>query len=194
MSLTNRRRAWLAPLLIGALAGTTALAADVYDVETNHTYPSVETSHMGISVFRGKFNKTSGTITLDRAAKTGTVEIKIDTSSINFGHDKLDEELQGADWFNVAKFPMATYKGTIKFEGNEPDEVDGQLTLLGVTKPVKLDIEEFKCIPHPFYKKEVCGADAEAEIDRADFGMKKGVEWGGGKVKLRIQVEAVKKS
>jgi polyisoprenoid-binding protein YceI len=194
MSLTNRSRAWLAPLLIGALAGTPTLAADVYEVETNHTYPSVETSHMGISVFRGKFNKTSGMITLDRAAKTGTVEIQIDTSSIDFGHDKLNEELRGAEYFNVAKFPTATYKGTIKFEGKEPDEVDGQLTLLGVTKPVKLDIEEFKCIQHPFYKKEDCGADAEAEIDRADFGMTKGVEWGGGKVKLRIQVEAIKKS
>jgi polyisoprenoid-binding protein YceI len=194
MGLTNRRRAWLAPLLIGAFAGTSALAADVYDVETNHTYPSVETSHMGISVFRGKFNKTSGTIALDRAAKTGTVDITIDTTSIDFGHDKLNEELRKEEYFNVAKFPTATYKGKIKFEGNEPDEVDGQLTLLGVTKPVKLDIEEFKCIQHPFYKKEVCGADAEAEIDRADFGMTKGVEWGSGKVKLRIQVEAVKKS
>ncbi len=193
MSLMIRRRAWLAPLLIGAFAGAAALAADVYEVDSNHTYPSVEASHMGISVFRGKFNKTSGTITLDRAAKTGTVDITIDTSSVDFGHDKLNEELRGPEYFNVAKYPTATYKGTIKFEGNEPDEVDGQLTLLGVTKPVKLDIEDFKCIQHPFYKKEACGADAEAEIDRADFGMKKGVEWGGGKVDLEIQVEALKK-
>jgi polyisoprenoid-binding protein YceI len=194
MSFISHRRAWLVPLLIVAGAATTALAADVYDVEPNHTYPSVEVSHMGISKFRGKFKKTKGTITLDRAAKTGSVDITIDTSSVDFGHDKLDEELRGADWFNVAKFPTATYKGTIKFEGDEPDEIDGQLTLLGVTKPVKLDIEEFKCIQHPFYKKEVCGADAEGEFDRSDFGMKKGVEFGGGKVELEIQVEGLKKS
>src|SRR5262245_8938904 len=194
MSFISRRRAWLAPLLIGACAGTTALAADVYEVDPNHTYPSVETSHMGISTFRGKFNKTSGTITLGRAAKTGTVEIKIDTSSVDFGHDKLDEELRGADWFNVAKYPTATYKGTIKCEGDEPKEIDGQLTLLGVTKPVKLEIEDFKCIQHPFYKKEVCGAEVEGEFDRSDFGMTKGVEFGGGKVELEIQVEGFKKS
>jgi polyisoprenoid-binding protein YceI len=194
MSFISRRRAWLAPLLIGACAGTTALAAEVYEVDPNHTYPSVEVSHMGISKFAGKFKKTKGTITLDRSAKTGSVDITIDTSSVDFGHDKLDEELRGADWFNVAKFPTATYKGTIKFEGDEPKEIDGQLTLLGVTKPVKLEIEDFKCIQHPMYKKQVCGADAEGEFDRSDFGMKKGVEFGGGKVELEIQVEGLKKS
>ena len=194
MSFISRRRAWLAALLIGAGAGTSALAADVYEVDSNHTYPSVATSHMGISMFRGKFKKTKGTITLDRAAKTGTVDITIDTSSIDFGHDKLDEELRGPDYFNVAKFPTATYKGTIKFEGDKPEEIDGQLTLLGVTKPVKLEIEDFKCIQHPFYKKESCGADAEGEIDRSAFGMTKGVEFGGSKVELEIQVEGLKKT
>ncbi len=104
MSLMIRRRAWLAPLLIGAFAGASALAADLYDVETNHTYPSVETSHMGISVFRGKFNKTSGTIALDRVAKTGTVDITIDTTSIDFGHDKLNEELRGAEYLMSRSF------------------------------------------------------------------------------------------
>ena len=194
MSSTSRRRAWLAPLLIGACAGSTTLAADTYEVDSNHTYPSVETSHMGISMFRGKFNKTTGTITLDRAAKTGTVEIKIDTSTVDFGHDELNKHLRGPEYFNVEKFPSATYKGTIKFEGDEPKEIDGQLTLLGVTKPVKLEIEDFKCIQHPFYKKEACGADAEGEIDRSAFGMTKGVEFGGSKVELDIQVEGLKKS
>ena len=95
MSFISRRRAWLTSLLIGVCAGTAALAADVYEVDPNHTFPGVEVSHMGISKFRGKFKKTKGTITLDRAAKTGTVDITIDTSSIDFGHDKLDEELRG---------------------------------------------------------------------------------------------------
>lgn len=147
---------------------------------------------MGLSVFRGKFNKTTGRITLDRAAGTGTVEVQFDTSSVDFGHDEVNEHLRGDEFFNVAKYPTATYKGTLKFAGDSPQSVDGQLTLLGVTRPVKLTIHSFKCIDHPYFKKEVCGADAEGELDRSDFGMTKGVEFGGGKVLLRIQVEAMK--
>ena len=191
MSFISRRRAWLTSLLIGVCAGTAALAADVYEVDPNHTFPGVEVSHMGISKFRGKFKKTKGTITLDRAAKTGTVDITIDTSSIDFGHDKLDEELRGADWFNVAKYPTATYKGTIKFEDDEPDEVDGKLTLLGVTKPVNLEIKAFKCAPARQGGGETCGADAYAEFNRADFGVSFGESFGFNMgVVLRIQIEA----
>ncbi|HKE43242.1 MAG TPA: YceI family protein [Steroidobacteraceae bacterium] len=187
-----RRRAWLATLLIASLAGTPALAADTYKVDSDHTYPSIETTHMGVSTFRGKFNKTSGSITLDKAAKTGTADITIDLSSIDMGHDKLNEHLRSADFFDVAKFPTATYKGTLKFEGDTLKSVDGKLTLHGVTRPVTLKVNSFKCIQHPMYKKEDCGADAETEIDRSDFGITHGVEFGGGKVLLRIQVEALK--
>jgi len=187
-----RRRAWLATLLIASLAGTPALAADTYKVDSDHTYPSIETTHMGVSTFRGKFNKTSGSITLDKAAKTGTADITIDLSSIDMGHDKLNEHLRSADFFDVAKFPTATYKGTLKFEGDTLTSVDGKLTLHGVTRPVTLKVNSFKCIQHPMYKKEDCGADAETEIDRSDFGITHGVEFGGGKVLLRIQVEALK--
>ncbi|HZF24683.1 MAG TPA: YceI family protein [Steroidobacteraceae bacterium] len=192
MTFSIHPRAWLATLLIASLAETPALAADTYKIDSDHTYPSVETTHMGVSTFRGKFNKTSGTITLDRAAKTGTVDIVIDTTSIDMGHDKLNEHLRSPDFFNVEKFPTATYKGTIKFKGDAPAAVEGQLTLNGVTKPVTLKINNFKCIPHPYYKVEDCGADAQAEIDRSDFGITHGVEYGGGKVLLRIQVEALK--
>lgn len=192
MTLSRHRPAWLATLLITLLAGTPALAADTYKIDSDHTYPSVETTHMGVSTFRGKFNKTSGTITLDRAAKTGTVDITIDLASIDMGHDKLNEHLRSADFFDVTKFPTATYNGTLKFDGDSPKSVEGQLNLHGVTKPVTLKINSFKCIQHPMYKKEDCGADAEAEIDRADFGITHGVEYGGGKVLLRIQVEALK--
>jgi polyisoprenoid-binding protein YceI len=187
-----RRRAWLATLLIASLAGTPALAADTYKVDSDHTYPSIETTHMGVSTFRGKFNKTSGSITLDKAAKTGTADITIDLSSIDMGHDKLNEHLRSADFFDVAKFPTATYRGTLKFEGDTLKSVDGKLTLHGVTRPVTLKVNSFKCIQHPMYKKEDCGADAETEIDRSDFGITHGVEFGGGKVLLRIQVEALK--
>ncbi|TDU28763.1 polyisoprenoid-binding protein YceI [Panacagrimonas perspica] len=172
-----------------------ALAAPVnYTIEPGHTYPSFKAAHMGISFWRGKFNKSSGKVTLDREGKTGTVDITIDAASVDFGHDKMNEHAMNEDFFNVGKYPTITYKGTIKFEKGEPDEVDGQLTLLGVTKPVKLDIESFKCIQHPFYKKEVCGADAEGEFNRADFGMTKAADGELGKVKIQIQVEALRDS
>ncbi|MGQ0701117.1 MAG: YceI family protein [Panacagrimonas sp.] len=179
--------------LIAASLAVPAMAAPVsYTIEPGHTYPSFKAPHLGISWWRAKFNKSSGKVTLDREAKTGTVDITIDAASVDFGHDKMNEHARNEDFFNVAKYPTITYKGTIKFDGDEPDEVDGQLTLLGVTKPVKLDIEDFKCIQHPFFKKEACGADGEAAFNRADFGMTKYADGDAGKVKIEIQVEAVK--
>ena len=182
-------------LIVALLAASaaTAFAADTYTVEPNHTYPSFEADHMGISVWRGKFTKTSGNIVLDRAAKTGTVDITIDANSLDFGHEKLNTHAKSADMFDVAKFPTAVYKGkSIKFNGDTPVAVDGELTLHGVTKPVTLTISKFKCIMHPVFKKEVCGADASAEFKRTDFGIAYGTQFMSPDVKLAIQVEAVK--
>ena len=182
-----------APLLLAAACAPALAAPVTYTVEPGHTYPSFKAQHMGISFWRGKFNKSSGTVVLDREAKTGTVDITIDATSVDFGHDKMNEHALKEDFFNTAKYPTITYKGTIKFEDGEPDEVDGQLTMLGVTQPVKLDIESFKCIEHKFYKKEVCGADAEGEFNRWDFGMKYGAPTlDDGKAKVEIQIEALK--
>lgn len=180
--------------LTAAMAAPAFAAADKYEIEPNHTYPSFEFSHMGISVWRGKFGRTSGRITIDRAAGTGTADIVIDTASIGFGLDKMDVAARSEDWFNVARFPTATYKGTLKFAGDVPRTVEGELTLLGVTRPVKLTINSFKCIPHPMFKKEVCGADAEGDLNWAEYGMRmsKYGEGDAGRVHLRIQVEAVK--
>lgn len=188
------RRTLFASALIAAGFCASATAAPVtYTIEPGHTYPSFKAQHMGISFWRGKFNKTSGTIVLDREAKTGTVDITIDAASVDFGHDKMNEHAINEDFFHVEKYPTITYKGTIKFEDGEPDEVEGELTLLGVTKPVKLDIESFKCIEHPFFKKEVCGADAEGEFNRWDFGMKKGAPTQElGKAEVQIQIEALR--
>ncbi len=174
------------------LASATA-AAQTYTIDPEHTYPSFEADHMGISVWRGKFTKTRGTVTLDRVAKTGSMEITIDATSVDFGHAKMNEHARGKSFFNVEEFPSATYKGTaIKFEGDVPVAVEGELTLLGVTKPVALKINKFKCIIHPFFKREVCGADASAEFKRTDFGMGYGVpKFAAPEVKLSIQVEAV---
>lgn len=183
----------LIALLVAGAASASAFAADSYTIDPNHTYPSFEADHMGISVWRGKFDKTSGSVTLDRAAKTGTVDITIDVSSIDFGHAKLNEHVKGAEVFDVKKFPTATYKGSsFKFDGDKPVAVEGELTLHGVTKPVELKINKFTCIQHPMLKREVCGADASASFNRADFGITYGVPPFAPEVRLAIQVEAIK--
>jgi len=182
--------------LIAALAAASAFTASAapenYTIEASHTYPSFEASHMGISLWRGKFNTSSGKVVLDRAAKTGTVDITIDAKSVDFGHEKMNEHARAADMFNVEKHPTITYKGKITFTGDTPSGVDGELTLLGVTKPVNLAINSFKCIPHPFFKVEVCGADASGSFDRVDFGLDYGAKYGPTVAKLAIQVEALK--
>lgn len=185
------KRTAFAALIVMASSASLA-AVEGYTIEPSHTYPSFETSHMGISMWRGKFNTTAGKVELDRAAKTGTVDITIDAKSVDFGHDKMNEHARAEDLFNVEKFPAITYKGKIVFKGKVPSSVDGELTLLGVTKPVKLKINSFKCIEHPMLKKEVCGADVSGQFDRVDFGMSYGAKYGPTIAKLAIQVEALK--
>jgi polyisoprenoid-binding protein YceI len=186
------------PVAMLALMTGSAIAAPVkYDVDPNHTFPSFEADHFGgLSVWRGKFDKSSGTIVFDKEKAAGTVEITIDAASIDFGHAKLNDHAKSAEIFDVEKFPTATYKGTLaKFKDGAPTEVDGQLTLHGVTKPVKLTINQFKCMVNPMSKKEVCGADASATFNRADFGVNFGDKYGfKQEVKLQIQVEGVRAS
>ena len=176
-----------------AACSSTALAA-TYNIEPSHTYPSFEADHKGISLWRGKFTKTSGTVELDQAAKTGSVNIVVDTNSVDFGHAKMNEHAKSDDMFNVPKFPDATYKGKIKFKGDKPNSIVGEFTMLGVTKPLTLKINSFKCIMNPVLKREVCGADASAEFKRSDFGLTYGIPTSAPelKVKLAIQVEAIK--
>jgi polyisoprenoid-binding protein YceI len=164
-----------------------------YNIDPNHTYPSFAADHMGgLSVWRGKLRTTSGTVTLDRSAHTGTVDIVIDINSIDFTNDKLSEHAKSAEMFDAAKYPTATYHGKIsKFNGDAPAEVDGTLTLHGVTKPLKLTINSFLCKISPMNNKEKCGADASATLNRADYGIDFGQKMGFKMdVKLDIQVEA----
>lgn len=185
-------------LILLAVAGAMSpvFAAPVtYNLDPGHTYPSFEADHMGgLSVWRGKFNKNSGTVVLDVAKKTGTVEVNIDVDSIDFGMDKMNEHAKSDEIFDVAKFPTATYKGTFaKFKGDKPTQITGDLTLHGVTKPVTLTVNQFMCKPHPMLKKEVCGADASATFNRKDFGIAYGEGYGFKMdVTLRIQVEGVR--
>jgi polyisoprenoid-binding protein YceI len=180
---------------LAAIGATSAFAADTYTIDPNHTYPSFEADHFGgLSTWRGKFTKTSGTIVVDRAKKTGSMDITIDAATLDFGHEKMNTHAKSAEMFDVEKFPTATFKSaSIRFKGNNPVAVAGELTLHGVTKPVTLAINKFKCIDHPMLKREVCGADASATFNRSDFGIGYGTQMGFSPlVKLAIQVEAIK--
>jgi polyisoprenoid-binding protein YceI len=177
----------------GALAGAAAAAPATYEIDPQHTYPSFEADHMGgMSVWRGKINSSAGKIVLDKQAGTGTVDVTMDMKTIDFGIDALNAHAQTADLFDVAKYPTATYTGKLaKFQNGAPTEVDGTLTLHGVSKPVTLKINSFQCKDHPMKKKEFCGADASATLNRDDFGVDFGKQMGFKMgVTLRIQIEA----
>lgn len=180
--------------LIAAALISAALpaAAASYTVDKDHTYPSFEFPHMGISWWRGKFTRASGKVNYDAAARTGDVNIVVQAASIDFGHKSMNEHAVGPDWLNTEQFPTLSYVGKLQFQGDKPVAVDGNLNFMGTTRPLLLKMNSFQCIQHPFFKREVCGADAEGELNRADYGLKAGAEGDQGRVRLRIQVEAMK--
>src|SRR5690606_11336821 len=184
------------PLLLAALAASAgAPAAEVaYELDPAHTFPSFEADHLGgLSVWRGKFNASRGTVHLDREAGTGRLEVVVDTASIDYGLEAMNEQARGAELFDSARWPQARYSGRlVDFVDGRPTRVEGDLTLRGVTRPLPLEIRSFKCMPHPQHGRELCGADALATFDRDDFGMDAGKDHGFDMaVTLRIQAEAV---
>jgi len=148
----------------------------------------------GLSTWRGKFAKSSGSVTLDREARSGTVYAVIDPASVQTGNAPLDAELLSDAFFDVQKYPLIVYRGSqIRFTGEVPSEVVGTLTMHGVTRPLNLHIDSFKCIMHPVLLREVCGANASAQINRADFGMDFGQAAGFlMQTRIELQVEAQK--
>jgi polyisoprenoid-binding protein YceI len=180
-------------VVCGLWALTTAAQAlpAVYSIDSSHTYPSFETSHMDISVWRGKFNRSQGRIELDRERQQGEVDVRIDANSIDFGHEKMNEVARGEHYFQSERYPEIRYRGALRFDGEQPVAVDGELSLLGVSRPLRLVIRRFRCVIHPLLRREVCGADATAEFDRRDYGMDYAAQYGSTQVRLAIQVEAI---
>ncbi len=183
-----------AVLLAALLAAPLTQAAPVtYDIEPTHTYPSFEADHMGLSFWRGKLNKSRGTVVYDKASGAGSVDVQMELASIDFGLDAMNAWARGDKFFNVDKNPAATFKG--RFDGataGVPTRVLGELTLNGQTRPLTLTVNQLKCIPHPMLKRDFCGADATGSFNREDFGLSAGKDWGFKMdVQLRIQVEAV---
>ncbi|MCC2957579.1 YceI family protein [Massilia sp. IC2-477] len=184
----------IALLLLTAAMSATALAApETYIIDGSHTFPRFEYSHFGYSNQVSRFDKTSGTIVIDRAAKSGAIDVTIDTTSVNTGFPVFNEHLQAADFFDTKKYPTITYKSSkLNFAGDKLASVDGTLTIKGVAKPVRLEVSSFHCMPHPMLKKDACGANAIAKIKRSEFNNGKYAPYVGDEVTLTIAVEAVK--
>jgi len=176
-------------LVTGLIAITLPLAAaaqvESFTIDRFHTIPYWETDHLGYATMRGRFDRTTGKFTLDRAARTGTLEIVIQTASLGTGDTDRetrqrtrDEHLRTPDFFNVVEFPTMTYSATsLTFSGDNPDVIEGSLTLLGVTKPVALKVERWRCGPDPRTAGKIymCGGNATGSFKRSDFGMKFGL-------------------
>lgn len=183
-------------LALGLAAAPVYAGPMTYQLDPSHTYVSFAAPHIeAISYWRGKFDRTeSGTVTLDPAAHKGSIEVVIDASSVDVGFPALTEELRGPQFLDSAKYPTATYRAdVVRFKGGKPVEAVGTLTLHGVTKPVRVKINSFKCIADPFVKNvERCGADASAVIDRSAFGVDAYAKTTGSEVRLEIQVEGTR--
>lgn len=180
-------------LSLGAALAVSASAADNYIIDSRHTFPGFQVSHFGFSVQRGRFNKTTGKVMLDAAAQKGSVEIVVDTNSLDMGLEDWDRHLKSADFFNTEKFPTMTFKADkVNFENGKPVSAEGQFTLMGVSKPLKVEIANFSCGVHPMMKKTVCGAEISATIKRSEFGMDKFLPAIGDEVKITSAVEAIK--
>lgn len=176
----------------GILAGN-AVAADSYSIDSRHTFPYFQVSHLGFSYQAGRFNKVTGTIKLDPAAGTGSARVTIEAASIDMGLDDWDRHMKNADFFNVERFPSMSFNADkFSFEAGKPVAVEGELTLLGVTQPVRLTIKNFGCGIHPMARKTVCGANLSTQIKRSAFGMSKFLPGIGDEVFITIPVEAFK--
>jgi polyisoprenoid-binding protein YceI len=190
--------------LFGALVVAMPLAAiaapENYTLDPYHTFAYFEVDHLGVSTMRGSFNKSSGKFTVDHAAKTGSVELAVETASVTTGDMERgsrprtrDEHLRTADFFNVAEFPRMTFKSTgVKFAGDNLAEIAGSLTMMGIAKPLTLKIERWVCKDHPVSKKSMCGGNASATLKRSDFGMKFGIPAIGDELKLYFEFEGYK--
>ena len=183
----------LTGILLAALLAAPAHAADSYTIDPTHTWPMFEVNHLGYSTQRGRFNKSSGKITLDIAARKGSVDLTIDANSLDMGFANWDEHMKGEEFFHVVQYPVIRFTSDkLVFDGDKVVGAEGSFTLLGTTRPLTLRVDNFHCAPHPMTRKMHCGADVSATISRTQFGMAKFVPMVGDEVRLFSPVEADK--
>ena len=182
--------AFFAAIIVAAVAHA---APETYAIDGAHTFPRFEYSHFGFSTQQSRFDQTSGTITIDRTAKTGSVEVRINARSVNTGFALFNEHIQGEDFFDTKKYPEIGFVADdFRFDGDKLVAINGRLTMKGITKPVTLSITSFQCMAHPMANKDACGANAVAKLKRSDFNMGKYAPHVSDDVKLTIAVEAIK--
>ena len=183
-----------AALVLAAAAAAPAFAApETYTIDGDHTFPRFSYNHFGYSTQLSRFDKTTGKVVFDKVAKTGSVDIVIDTKSVDTGNDTFNEHIQGEDFLDTAKYPTATFKSTkVLFEGDKPAKVEGNLTLKGVTKPVTLTVTSFQAMPHPMLKRDAIGANAWTVVKRSEFNAGKYAPNVGDEVRIDIAIEAIK--
>lgn len=182
-----------AAILFIAAAAPALAAPETYVVDGSHTFPRFSYSHLGFSTQLSRFNKTTGKVVFDKAAKTGSVDIEIDAKSVDTGSTLFNEHIQGEDFLDTAKFPTATFKSTkVIFKGDKPAKIQGELTIKGVTKPVILTVTSFQAMPHPMQKKDAIGANATTTIKRSEFNAGKYAPHVGDEVRIDIAIEAIK--
>ncbi|MEX8517714.1 MAG: YceI family protein [Leptothrix sp. (in: b-proteobacteria)] len=182
-----------AAVALFAAAAAPALAApETYSIDSTHTFPRFSYSHFGMSTQLSRFNKTTGTIVLDKAAKTGSVDVVIDMKSVDTGFEVFNGHIQGEDFLDTAKYPTATFKSTkVVFDGDKPTAIEGNLTIKGVTKPAVLKVTNYVNQAHPMLKKDAIGADANVVIKRTEFNAGKYAPYVGDDVTINIAVEAI---
>src|SRR3989338_6023333 len=180
-------------IAVASVIAAPAYAAESYTIDPNHTWPMFEVNHLGFSTQRGRFNKSSGKITLDVAAKKGSVDLVIETASLDMGLDEWDKHMKSVDFFNVASFPAMRFTSDkLVFDGDKVVAAEGHFTLLGTTRPVTLAVNNFRCAPHPMNRKQTCGADISVTIKRMEFGMAKFIPLVSDEVKIYSPVEAIR--
>lgn len=178
---------------LALIAASASAEPESFTVDGKHSYPVFRVSHLGLTMQVGRFNHTTGKIVIDRAAQTGTIDITVDTASIDMGLDKWDEVMRSEDYFNVAAFPTMTFRSDkVRFDGERVTGAEGELTLLGVTRPFSVKFEGFQCKVNPYNKKHLCGGMATGTLRRSEFGMKKALTTVADEVHLDMAVEAVK--
>lgn len=178
-------------LILVMAASPSLWAADRYVLDPEHSFPSFEIRHQKVSIMRGKFNRSVGQVVLDAQSPDGNlIEVIVDASSGDTGHDELNRKLLGGNFFNTARFPEIRFVARdVTFKDGIPVSAQGELTMLGVTRPVALEIREFACGRHFPTLRNFCGADVHTTILRSDFGMNYGIPLIGDEVKLAIEVE-----
>jgi polyisoprenoid-binding protein YceI len=180
-------------IMAGAIlaALTVPAFADNYTIDSEYTIPSFKVKHLGVATQRGRFNHASGKVALDVGGKKGSVDLTVDTTSLDMGSAGWNAHVSSEGLFNVAKFPTMSFKSdSLVFDGDKVVSAEGQFTLLGITKPIKITVNSFKCTAATTERKALCAGDITTTLKRSEFGMTKYLKEVSDEIIIEVPVEA----